>query len=89
MSNYFTLTRNGSDKPAAFTLIDEEICQHFGAPVDDDRYFMEWYNTIGLGLAIGKTWEQLEEIFKNSPTTLKIISFLRNNYTADAWYQHK
>ena len=89
MPNYFTLTKIGNDKPSAFNDIDIELCEHFNTPVDDVRYFMEWYDTIGLALAMGKTWDEMNDIFKGSNITLEIIAYLRKNYTADAWYQHR
>jgi len=89
MPNYFTLTKNGNDKPSAINDIDIELCAHFGESVDDDRYFMEWYNTIGLALAMGKTWDDIIGIFEGDMLTLEIVVYLRENYTANAWYQHK
>ena len=86
MPSHFTLTRKGADKPSALVLIDKEMCQYFGVTVNDARYYMDWNYTIGFGLALGKSWEQLEEIFNTETAALKIIEYLRNNYTADSWF---
>jgi len=84
MPNCFTLTAIGENKPETLNAIDEHICKHFNVPIDDKKYYWGWYNTIGLALAMGKTWNEMFDIFEDD-RTLEIVTFLSEHYTPDAW----
>jgi len=90
MPNYFTLTRKSNIEagPVNFATIDEEICAHLGVEVDNVHWYAGWYDNIGLMLAIGKSWNEMREIFKDSDALLPVIDFLEANFTANAWYQY-
>lgn len=88
MPNCFSLTRKGEDKPTRLATVDEELCGLLERPVDEKFYVCGWFDSIGLALALGKTWDEQREIFKDSPEAQKIITYLEANYTANAWYQH-
>ncbi len=83
MPNCFQLSRPGVG-PVALQTIDEEMCKHFEVPCDPVRWYREWYNIIGLGLACGKSFEQLRNIL---PQHLDIIDWLDSQFTADAWVE--
>ena len=61
MANYFNLTRkNDLDAgPVSLSIIDNEICAHFGAIRAEDKYYFHWFDTIGFSLAIGQTFDQI------------------------------
>lgn len=104
MPNCFSLTRKSEPEkgPVGLNTIDAEMCQHFGVPCDPKQYYGYWYQSIGLGLACGGTFEtmrkeivglldhQPQDEFYNpklTVTQLAIIDWLDEHFTADAWYQ--
>lgn len=86
MSANFTLTRKGEFKPKALTNIDAEICEHLGIELHPENWCVNWYNTIGFSLALGCDWAEVTEIWGDRPDWLRVIEFLRENYTVDCWY---
>jgi hypothetical protein len=82
MPNCFQLTRKGETEPIKLIEIDEELCKHFNTPVDPKYWFRAWYHIIGLGLAMGSTWDKLREDY---PELLEVIDYLDENYTSNAW----
>ena len=85
MANYFTLTKIGQETPSRFADIDNDICKEVGITPDDNKYYLSWYDIIGLALAIGKDWEWCKNEFKNWPEMLTVINFLEKNYISNAW----
>ena len=83
MSAYFTLTKKGEKEPSTFVAIDEAMCAHFGVTPDPDRYYRNWYNVEGFGLAMGHDWDKLRKI---NPDRKDIIDWLEENYISDAWH---
>ena len=83
MPAYFTLTKKGETEPSRFVDIDDAMCAHFGVTPDTERYHRAWYDTEGLGLAMGHDWARLREI---NPERTDIINWLEANYTANSWY---
>lgn len=68
--------------------VDRAICHRFEAVADDEHWYGNWYNVIGLYLALGKTMPQVVDLCKD--TGLRHVAcFMATNYTADAWYEHK
>lgn len=84
MPNCFTLTRKGENKPSNFQDIDEAMCKAFNAPVHPDNWYRNWYNTIGMGLAMGNSWDKLREIFDDQ---VDLIDWVELNYTVDTWHE--
>ena len=86
----FSLTRKNEKKLAVLQEIDTELWTHFedAEPKDNDQWYHNWYNCIGLSLAMGKTFD---ECFDRdySERMLEIILYLDEHYTADAWHEHK
>ena len=96
MPNCFTLTRKGESKPANLQEIDDEMRQAFCEEPDEVRWLWGWYDTIGFGLAMGRTWEQLREQFAEDPAEsertnmfrrrmLAVIYWLETHYVFNAW----
>lgn len=81
----FALTKKGETKPTKLTQIDEELCIVFNAPVDPDKWYQNWYNTIGLGLALGYDWNSLREKLGDDPETKGILDWLEAHYEVDSW----
>ena len=92
----FTLTRKGESKPASLQAIDDEMRIEFGEEPDPERWLWGWYDTIGLGLALGRDWTQLREQFAEDPDEsertnmfrrrmLAVIDWLETHYVFNAW----
>lgn len=98
MLNCFSLTRKSDigAGPVSFQVIDEEMCKFFNQPCDPVKYMDEWYDIIGFNLAMdlsfdkqrvkyiekSKQGNELGEFCKN---LVKIIDWLDENFTYDAW----
>jgi len=89
MPNCFQLINRETGKADAFQDIDAAICKDMDWPVDEVRYAFGWYDVIGLGLALGQTFEKMRGYYADDPELLAIINWLDARYTADAWYEHK
>lgn len=102
MPNYFQLVKKGEKEPTALNAIDEELCAHLGVGVHPKKWVRGWYNAIGFALALGKSWEQMREIFlppipagnvmndeekADREEMAKIIDYLEEHYTSSAWYR--
>lgn len=69
--------------PENFTEIDNAMCQHFGVEPDPDYFYRSWYDLIGFGLAVGRTYAELREL---APGYAPVIDWLEANYTVKAYY---
>ncbi len=94
MPNCFSLTRKSdpASGPVPFNVIDEEMCAYFGVPCHPTAWYCYWYDTIGFALAMGKSFEWMRdkikegvESEKDKAHSLKIIDWLDENFTPDAW----
>ena len=90
MPNYFKLIDKTTEKPAKFVDIDEKLCVHMGVEPHPKNYLYGWYDFIGLGLAMGKTFDELRGfVHKDEQHIHKVIDYLDEHYVPDAWYQPK
>ena len=87
MPNYFQLIDKTTEKPAKFVDIDEKLCAHMGVEPHPKNYLYGWYDSIGLGLAMGKTWDEMRTWWDDNSPMQKVINYLEERYTPDAWYQ--
>ena len=92
----FTLTRKGESTPSSLQHIDDEMRIEFGEEPDEVLWLWGWYDTLGLALAMGRTWEQLREQFAEDPAEserinmsrrgmLVVIDWLDEHYIPNAW----
>ena len=86
MPSCFALTHKHSGIKANLHDVDKELCEYFGVEVSEDKWLGDWYNCIGLGLAIGHDWDKLRGFF---PKHKPIIDFLETNYDVDSWKEWK
>ncbi len=95
MANCFTLTRKGESKPASLQDIDDEMRQAFGEEPDEVRWLWGWYDAVGFGLALGRTWAQEREQYAEDPAEdertnrfrrrmLAVIDWLDEHYIPNA-----
>ena len=85
MPNCFTLTPIGTNEPASLISVDEAMCRFFGFRPNEVRYFRSWFDIIGLGLACGKSFDELIDRFKDYGDLLAIVYWLKANYRPNAW----
>lgn len=99
MPNCLQLIRKSAPAagPVAFTVIDEELCAHFGAEVHPKNWYLNWYDLLGFSLAIGKTFGELRDQFRAATYDMdnpyrefdkqlvKVIDYLDDNFKAEAW----
>jgi len=102
--NCFQLTRKGEKEPTDLQLVDEELCNVFGQPVDK-KYWMplfkvtepertcyNWYDIIGLGLACGRSFEFIKNTLGaqgEDDIGHKVCDYLDQNFTTNAWCERK
>lgn len=80
----FTLTPKGATQPAKLLDVDVAMCEHFGAPVDQNHWFRNWYDLEGFALSLGITREKYAGIVEED--RLPIWDWIVANYTVDCWY---
>lgn len=87
MPNCFQLVRLSllDEGPVALSKIDAEMCYRFDVEPDPVTYYRMWFDTIGFGLACGKSWDQLRKLF---PTRVDIIDWLSDNFLPRVWVEH-
>lgn len=93
MPNFFQLHRDG--EAVDLNQVDVEMCAHFGHPVSDTRYYQDWFNWLGRGLAMGRTKEEIvayasKFIFRREeyPTLAgaqEIADWVEDNFQPTAW----
>jgi hypothetical protein len=85
MPNYFKLIRKDNKEPEHLMIVDERLAREVGkCEPDPECWFRNWYNTIGLLLAIGRTWDQILDV-GFSDELVEVLFFLEEHYTPDAW----
>jgi hypothetical protein len=57
----FQLVRHGETEPTPLAKIDDEMCAFFGEHPDPVKYHAAWYDIIGFRLALGKSWQEIEQ----------------------------
>src|SRR5689334_4899735 len=85
MPNCFSLTKIGETEPMKLTQIDELICGHLGVKVHPTQWVYGWYDIIGFGLAMGKTFDDFIDNPDWSDRIQEIAKFLKDNFKSDAW----
>ena len=92
MPNCFRLTRIGCEEPTNLIDVDTELWCHFekdGEPDGNTKWYRYWHGTVGLELAMGRTWDQIKEALPKNTKMLPLVEYLENNFTVRAWYEHK
>ena|SRR5258707_9341031 len=85
------------DKPAHFIAIDEAMCAALGQPCDPEKYLWGWYDTIGLRLALGSSFEKMISEWEDArdgangsgnayiDRMIQMAQWLSANYVSDSW----
>lgn len=100
MPNKFILFRKTDDEknPVEFAIIDDEMRKHFGVEPDPKNYFRNWYNAFIDAFAVGKTWDELREMYSKyysdsdrnkkfyADAIKPMLDWLDENYELKAWH---
>jgi len=96
MPNCFQLIDKTTEQAEKFSVIDDKLCAHLGVEPHPKHYYRGWYDSIGLALAVGKSFEEiLATVQEPHPTygvdeeSIKIVKWLDEHYTSTAWYAPK
>ena len=89
MPSCFTLTEIGKSEPSVINDIDKDLWDHFngGEPKGNEKYYRNWYNTIGIRLAMGKTFAEIKEVYKDND--ISVIEYLESKYVPNAWREYR
>jgi hypothetical protein len=89
MPNCFQLYKKGEEEPSILQDVDNDLWLKFegSIPEPNDKWYQNWYNTVGLLLAMGESFDQIKE--NASIEMYVVVSYLERIYTHSAWYSHK
>jgi hypothetical protein len=93
MPNCFSLTRKSNPEAGAVPLaqVDKEMCEHFNVPCNPVKYYQDWYNWLGYGFAMGRSFDDMRAYIKEHDNPelmdhdLEIVDWMEANFTPDAW----
>ena len=85
MPNCFQLRNVATGEIPSLVAIDRDICEYLNKPVHDVRYYEHWVDMLGLPLAMGKTWGDLEFQYGDDQYLLPVIEYLKQLYEPVAW----
>jgi hypothetical protein len=89
MAAYIQLLNRETGQAETFVDIDTKMCEHFGVPVDEEKYYMSWYDLICFSLALGQTYEQIRERWLEYGELvrrdLEILEWLEERYEPKSW----
>jgi hypothetical protein len=91
MPNCFSLTKIGEEEPTNLLNVDTELWCHFEGkePDGNTKWYRYWHETVGLELAMGRSFEEIKEALPENTKMLPLVEYLEKNYTVRAWYEHK
>ena len=90
MPNCFQLYKKGESEPTILQKIDDDLWNHFegAVPEPNDKWYLDWYNTVGLSLACGMGWEGIRELCLTDRAK-EVVDYLAERYETSAWYSPK
>ena len=88
MPNYFSLTNKETGEVENLADVDNALCAHLGVEPDERHYYAHWKDYLGLCLAMGQTWEKINEQFHYDDYP-QIIDWLESHYEVKSWYSRK
>ena len=88
MPNCFQLTRKGETEPTKLTVVDDFIRNKLNEEPDPERWCRHWMDTLGLGFALGRTFDELRKAFADTDL-IEVIDILEEHFLVNAWVQRK
>lgn len=71
--------------PATLQHIDDRMRQDLGYDPDPEKWLHGWYDSIGFGLAMGRTFDSMRVTFADDAELLEVIDYLDKHYIPDAF----
>ena len=90
MPNCFQLIDKETGEAVILQELDNTLWMKFtgSVPKINNRWYKNWYNTIGLLLACGKNWDEIrEDLVDGEPDP--VIDYLEERFTPSSWYELK
>jgi hypothetical protein len=94
MPNCIQYRRKGEKDAITLAKLDDEVCEYLGVTPDPNKFYLGWFDYIGLFHAMGKSndWirESIEELGPDSKYRIaygKILDYLEENFTTNAWVE--
>lgn len=90
MPNCFQLIKIGEQEPSILQEIDRDLWNHFegNVPEPDNKWYLNWYNTIGFSLSCGNSWEEIRELCLTDRIKA-VVDYLAANYRSCSFYSPK
>jgi hypothetical protein len=88
MPNCFQLTRKGESQPMKLSAVDDFICKSLNEDPDPVLWCRYWMDALGLGFAVGRTFDELRKDFADTDL-IEVIDILEANFIVEAWSQRK
>lgn len=96
MPNCFQLIGKVTKTATSFAEIDDAICKELNVPMSETKYYLGWYDFIGLSLALGSSFDKIRQSLRpkehDTPDDLhwaeqmlKIVDYLDEHYVSNAW----
>jgi hypothetical protein len=89
MPNCFHLTPKGGTEPEKLSVVDDKMRAFFSAPADPDKYYLGWFDWLGFGLAVGRSFDDMRKdsagACEEYSPHLALLSWVEEHYTPSAW----
>jgi hypothetical protein len=88
MPNYVQFFEVGDKEqrvPVPLTQVDAKICAVLKVPCHPQNWHLNWFNHLGLGLAMGSNYRELAKHYENDEDMIKVLWVLAAHYTFKAW----
>lgn len=82
MAAYLALKRKSNGATLAgrdLVLVDDELCEGLGVPVDAKNFYRHWLDRHGFRLALGQSFEEVRAAF-SEPDDVAITDWLERNF---------
>jgi hypothetical protein len=94
MPSCFSLTRRGDSEPSSLQYVDRVLCQALDLSYSEDRWAGNWYNNIGLLLAVGKSLDEIIDGYtghesEHANLMGRMAAYLNEHYITNAWKEWK
>ena len=95
---YKLMNRETGEVPE-LSKIDEEIATLLGKHADPQQFcylgdnpefghILNWNNTVGLAMAMGKTFDEIRALWHDNQEILKICDYLEQHYEIISWRKY-
>lgn len=98
MPNCFQLIDKVTKEPVILAKLDDDLRVHFKQPPDESKYLWFWYDVIGFKLAMGESYEDIRNGFKQSmqerpnlaaeyQDLMDVLAYIEERYDPNTWVE--